>query len=121
VGRPDSLASRLEACLDVLDRLDGESRDTLVRLWAAEDELADARAALERAERRLTIRGVDGKNAAERVARMAAQLPREHEAVAAAERSVRAARRDRDEHQAALELVRLRLKALEVLTSVRSG
>ena len=52
---------------------------------------------------------------------MAAQLPREHEAVAAAERSVRAARRDRDEHQAALELVRLRLKALEVLTSVRSG
>lgn len=74
---------------------------------------------LERAEQDLILQGVEGKNEAERRARMASVLARQHLAVEQAERQCRVARREREEHSAALHLVRQRIDALKILAQLR--
>lgn len=113
------LQLRIEASLDALDSLEEDLQDNLTRLWEAEDELTDSRATLQRAEEMLIVGGIEGKNETERRARLAAALTREREAVETAERHLRLARRERDEYNAALHLIQERLKALELLVSVR--
>lgn len=117
---PETLRSRIEACLDMLDTLEDDLRENLAQLWAAEDELTEARRSLERAEQNLILQGVEGKNETERRARMASVLAQEHLAVDQAERQLRVARRERDEHNAALHLVQQRIDALNILVQVRT-
>lgn len=117
---PHSLRGRVEACLDMLDTLEEDLRENLAQLWAAEDELTEARRSLEQAEQSLILKGVEGKNETERRARMASMLARQHLAVGQAERQLRVARRERDEHSAALHLVRQRIDALNLLVQVQA-
>lgn len=114
-----SLQLRLEGCLKALDILESDLQENLNRLWQAEDDLAEARLNLEHAEQKLIVRGVEGKNETERRAHLAATLPREREAVEDADRRLRAARREQEEFRNSLQLVQQRLKALELLVSLR--
>ena len=118
-NRADPLRLGIEGCLTALDVLEEDLKENLPRLWDAEDKVADARFCLEQAEQSLIVRGVDGKNEAERRARMAASLSLEHNAVELAESELRSARRSHDEYRETLNLVQQRLKALELLASLR--
>ncbi len=88
-GSREDVRHRIEACLDAIDILEEDLQDHLARLWDAENALADSRLRLEHAEQRLIVRGVDGKNEAERRARMAVTLTDEREAVENADRRLR--------------------------------
>jgi hypothetical protein len=125
-ARPDSppvdpLHLRIEKCLEALGMLEGDLQVNLGQLWEAEDELADARYRLERAEQELILRGVEGKNEAERRAHLTAALPRERERVDRAEHQHRAARREHEEFRTTLNLLQQRLKALELLVSLHAN
>lgn len=114
------LEARIEGCLAALDTLDEDLRANVRALWEAEDRLADARGVLDTAERRLLLAGVEGRNEAERRARIADDTTPEREALAKAERLAGEARRDRDELAVVLDVVKARLAGLELLARLRA-
>ena len=118
-GARDEVQHRIEACLDALDILEEDLRENLSRLWGAEDEAADARSGLDHAEQTMIVRGVAGKNEAERRAHLAITLTAEREAVENADRQLRSARREQEEYRTTLDLIQKRLKGLELLVTLR--
>lgn len=117
----EDLSARVEGCLAALESLEEDLRANVRALWEAEDRVADARGALDTAERRLLIAGVEGRNEAERRARLHEGSLDERDALSAAERALAAARRDRDELAVVLDVVKARLDGLSLLARVRES
>lgn len=112
------LCQRIEDCLEAVGILETDSHNLLERLWESENQLAEARHHLDHAQNRLLARGIEGKNEAERRARLFDLLRTEHLGVEQSEKRLHLARRDQDEFNLSLQLLRVRLKGLELLAGL---